>query len=225
MLNAENSTGRLLRKALFAPFGASVCVFLLGIVRLLPPPLCAGTVGGYLLATFGLAFSLVLLLGAPIGVVLLLTSLFRRQRREATLLLGFVLILSSLGGYWAGIKGPYLVRELSMKRAAKRGQAIVDAIEAYRLVHRTYPDSLAHLQPKYIAQIPHTGICGYPAFEYSKIEKTGEFYYTGGYEIKIDTSLGALNWDVFVYWPSKNYPDRMYGGEVQRIGDWAYVHE
>ena len=28
-----------------------------------------------------------------------------------------------------------------------------------------------------------------------------------------------------VYWPEGNDPDLMYGGGVERIGTWAYVHE
>lgn len=35
-------------------------------------------------------------------------------------------------------------------------------------------------------------------------------------------SLGFL---VFVYWPQEIYPNYMYGGNVERINGWAYVHE
>lgn len=35
----------------------------------------------------------------------------------------------------------------------------------------------------------------------------------------------GINFDVFVYWPEGNYPDSMYGGWVERIGHWAYMHE
>ena len=34
-----------------------------------------------------------------------------------------------------------------------------------------------------------------------------------------------LQFDCFVYWPERNYPEHMYGGWVERMGDWAYVHE
>ena len=36
---------------------------------------------------------------------------------------------------------------------------------------------------------------------------------------------GIMDFDVFFYWPSETYPDAIYGGVVERIGDWAYVHE
>jgi hypothetical protein len=38
-------------------------------------------------------------------------------------------------------------------------------------------------------------------------------------------SSGIINWDLFMYFPLQNYPDHGYGGSVQRIADWAYVHE
>jgi hypothetical protein len=34
-----------------------------------------------------------------------------------------------------------------------------------------------------------------------------------------------LNWDVFFYWPTQDYPKTIYGGSTERIGQWAYVHE
>lgn len=45
------------------------------------------------------------------------------------------------------------------------------------------------------------------------------------WELRVPCSLGLLNWDVFFYWPSEKYPDYVYGGGVERIGRWAYVHE
>jgi hypothetical protein len=45
------------------------------------------------------------------------------------------------------------------------------------------------------------------------------------WEVRINCSRGMMNWDVFFYWPTTNYPKHIYGGEAERIGDWAYVHE
>lgn len=45
------------------------------------------------------------------------------------------------------------------------------------------------------------------------------------WELRVQCPLGMLNWDVFFYWPSEDYPERAYGGSVERIGRWAYVHE
>jgi hypothetical protein len=45
------------------------------------------------------------------------------------------------------------------------------------------------------------------------------------WELRIDCPRGMLNWDVFFYWPTQRYPNQIYGGSVERIGQWAYVHE
>ena len=45
------------------------------------------------------------------------------------------------------------------------------------------------------------------------------------WELRVDCPIGFLNWDVFFYWPTQNYPDGIYGGAIERIADWAYVHE
>jgi len=45
------------------------------------------------------------------------------------------------------------------------------------------------------------------------------------WELRVHCSIGFLNWDVFFYWPTQDYPDGIYGGAVERIADWAYVHE
>lgn len=45
------------------------------------------------------------------------------------------------------------------------------------------------------------------------------------WELRIPCSRGMGNWDVFFYWPTENYPTRKYGGGIERIGRWAYVHE
>lgn len=45
------------------------------------------------------------------------------------------------------------------------------------------------------------------------------------WELRIECSKGVLNWDVFFYWPTKDYPQNIYGGTTEQIGEWAYVHE
>lgn len=45
------------------------------------------------------------------------------------------------------------------------------------------------------------------------------------WELSIPCSRGVLNWDVFFYWPTEKYPKSIYGGSVERMGRWAYVHE
>jgi len=41
----------------------------------------------------------------------------------------------------------------------------------------------------------------------------------------IETPSGGFNWDIFIYFPSQNYPEYKYGGFLEKVEDWAYVHE
>jgi hypothetical protein len=45
------------------------------------------------------------------------------------------------------------------------------------------------------------------------------------WELRINCSTGFLNRDVFFYWPLQKYPPQIYGGEVEQVADWAYVHD
>jgi hypothetical protein len=49
-----------------------------------------------------------------------------------------------------------------------RQSQLINAIEEYRLQNGKYPDLLTDLVPNYISNIPGTGMCGYPTFEYEK---------------------------------------------------------
>ncbi len=45
------------------------------------------------------------------------------------------------------------------------------------------------------------------------------------WELRINCSTGFLNRDVFFYWPKQRYPKQIYGGDVEAVADWAYVHD
>jgi hypothetical protein len=69
---------------------------------------------------------------------------------------------------------------------------------------------------------PYTGAVGYPTFEYRRVMQGSPFKQD---EILVRTSPGGFTFDKLVYWPEHRYPDAMYGGEVERVRTWAYVHE
>ncbi len=45
------------------------------------------------------------------------------------------------------------------------------------------------------------------------------------WELRINCSTGFLNRDVFFYWSIQKYPQKIYGGDVEKVADWAYVHD
>jgi hypothetical protein len=44
------------------------------------------------------------------------------------------------------------------------------------------------------------------------------------WELRIPCPTGLLNHDSFVYWPAQTYPEHLYGGTTESIGDWVYIH-
>ncbi|HEX8835275.1 MAG TPA: hypothetical protein VF719_13790 [Abditibacteriaceae bacterium] len=113
-------------------------------------------------------------------------------------------------------------RKPGLIRATQRAQPLIAAIEAYRTKNGQYPPQLEALTPEFITAIPSTGMVGYPIFRYHKSDKEDLFR---TYEIFINTTQGMFSFDRFVFWPEGNYPPQMYGGRVERIRKWAYVHE
>lgn len=105
-----------------------------------------------------------------------------------------------------------------MGHSAEIATPIIEAIEKYKLENGQFPNNLKDLSPGFIPNIPHTGMCAYPGYEYRKSKEISE---TGGYELFISTSIGAINWDEFIYRPSGEYKEASF----QRVGKWAYYHE
>ena len=44
------------------------------------------------------------------------------------------------------------------------------------------------------------------------------------WELRVNCPTGLLNHDTFIYWPTQNYPQHLYGGNTEPIGRWVYVH-
>ncbi len=104
-----------------------------------------------------------------------------------------------------------------------RFQPLTGAIEAFRKDRGAYPARLDELVPEYIKEIPNTRMIGYSEYVYSLPSEDPE---CKKYSIMIPCSIGLLmNSDSFIYWPEETYPEYIYGGKVERIGKWAYVHE
>jgi hypothetical protein len=44
------------------------------------------------------------------------------------------------------------------------------------------------------------------------------------WELRVNCSMGLLNHDAFVYWPTEKYPEHLYGGKTESVGRWVYIH-
>lgn len=182
-----------------------VFMFLCQTLPLLPGPDVFETPAFVLLeaavlSVFPFLFALV---AAPALFVLALYT--RKPLHWARLALCLALMLSVAAAAWLG----NLVRDLRFEAVGNRAKPVIQKLEAGRVRTGRYPDSI---------DLPSTGMVAYPRFKY-------RLHSEEGYELAVECSTGILNWDRFVYWPSRGYPSSMYGGWVERIGDWAYVHE
>jgi hypothetical protein len=172
-----------------------------------------------ILPFFGL---LLMILFIPIGLILLA---FRRSRRVAALgLVGCIVFLAAVVGLerW-NVGGD--IRTHGFRRASQNAAPIIDAVKHYELAEGHPPVSLADLVPRYIASVPGTGIAAYPDFEYESGPNVASANYGNDWILWVDTPVGAINWDIFLYLPNQHYPQLGYDGYLERVDDWAYVHE
>lgn len=114
------------------------------------------------------------------------------------------------------------VRRSAFHRLAERSKPLVAAVHAFEQKHGRPPESLQALVPEFIPSVPSTGMDAYPEYRYL----TPATNHDGNpWIISVFTPSGGINFDQFMYFPLTNYPKIGYGGWLERVGDWAYVHE
>ncbi|MBL9172631.1 MAG: hypothetical protein JNL10_03775 [Verrucomicrobiales bacterium] len=171
-------------------------------------------------------FTLGMLLGLPAiasPVVLLLSfvGLFFRKTQWASALVALGSV-SYLVAFLISLRRCESIRMKAFHQLAERSQPLVAAIREFELKNGRPPGSLNELVPGFLPGIPGTGMGAYPQYQYL----TNPVVYQGNpWVLAIDTPSGGINFDKFLYFPKTNYPHEGYGGRLERVGDWAYVHE
>jgi hypothetical protein len=153
-------------------------------------------------------------------LVIVVALLFRSNSRWLQCICFATLFL--LAGSLISVFSPFMVRIDFVKAftpVAERGQAIIDAVEAYHNDRGTYPDCVEEFVPAYLKEMPKTGLAGYPDFKYRKGDDTIP------YVVSVDTPRGGLNWDQFIDWPTGDYDKHYWGGWIEPVGKWVYFHE
>ena len=159
-------------------------------------------------------------LAVALAAVFALTSLFRRQFGDA--MLGAAVVLFCVGAFYAFRDIEWFFRRRAIVRVVRELAVLPKAIRGYTAAEGHPPPTLDALVPQYIQAIPATGLGAYPDFEYrvgSAAPPNEEW------ALLIPTSMGILNWDLLLYLPSERYPAQGWGGSLERVGAWAYVHE
>ena len=108
---------------------------------------------------------------------------------------------------------------------AERSKPLVEAIFAYEKQQGEPPNELNDLVPDFLSSVPSTGMGGYPQYDYFVGAAAAEEYFDNPWVLEVFTPGPGINFDRFLYFPNQNYPETGYSGSLERIGEWAYVHE
>jgi hypothetical protein len=160
---------------------------------------------------------------APLGLAVfsLNKSASVRALAVATMLLIVVIGVGSIPLGWR-LKPGETVRLAGLERIMMNGRPVIEAIERYHAATGEYPISLDALIPEFMGSLPGTGNTIFSSYEF---RHAGEGSKIPSYELFVRTPYGMLNWDEFIYRPEHTYPAEHPGGPVERVGDWAYIHE
>jgi hypothetical protein len=102
-----------------------------------------------------------------------------------------------------------MVKKVAALQSSVDLARVVCALERYRLAHSHYPDSLAILEPQFIAQVPHDIINGQPL--HYRLKPNGQFVlYSVGWNGTDDGGVVVL--------------DPNYGNMRRDEGDWVWQY-
>lgn len=160
-----------------------------------------------------------IIVSTPISVIGLI---FKKTRKVC-----FIIILCGIiyfGTAFVCFRLGEKVRMAAFHELAKRSGTLVQAIKTYESKYGSPPASLENLVPEFLPSIPQTGMGAYPEYEY-KVGEEAQDFAKDAWCLVVYTPLAGFNWDIFIYFPSQNYPEQGYGGVSEKVEDWAYVHE
>jgi len=163
-------------------------------------------------------FSLLLvLLAVP---VLLFLVPFRKFRRQAvtTLICVPIFVFIGIGLIMLSIH----VRMNGFLQLAQRSQPLVAAINKFVEEEGRPPSELEELVPRYLPNVPKTGMPAYPKYEYST---KSDQWHGNPWVLIVNCPIGLSKLDMFLYFPKQNYPLTGYSGFLKKIGTWAYVDD
>lgn len=139
---------------------------------------------------------------------------------------GFYLValIVSLFAMYFGFRCGADRRMKAFRSLAERSETLIGAIAAFQEQRGRPPQQLDELVPGFLPSVPSTGMGGYPHYRYLVGDDAKE-YGKNEWAIEVFTPRPGINFDCFLYFPNQNYPEYGFGGSLERIGSWAYVHE
>lgn len=163
-------------------------------------------------------------LAALVMLPILLVRLCWKQCR-ARALLWLLVIVVYVPCFLLGIAWERRVWTARWEAFSHRTQPLIAAINDYERQHGVPSESLAALVPDYLPAVPDTGMRACSEFQYFTGKAARQQYAGNPWALQVLPPVFGVGFDVVLYFPKQNYPKNGYGGWLERVGDWAYVHE
>jgi hypothetical protein len=190
------------------------------VVSELPSGVAWRAISGFMETTGGLATACLMLVAMPVAVFSLVGLVFARSRETALGCLGA--LLAGVPLVLLGINLGERVRHDAFVQLAARSALLVQAVRDFEAKQGHPPTQLDELIPAFLPALPGTGLCAYPGYAYFQGAEAKRF---ADNPWVLLVPVGSMDFDKFLYLPRQNYPDHGFGGTLERMGDWAYVHE
>lgn len=161
-----------------------------------------------------LAVALVAVLGVVVGIGYSLATWNWRPFMLSIIVFGAI-----VPGVYPGTAAYHYLRMAAFDMLADRSMSLVEAIRKYERDTGSPPATLADLVPRYLPNVPETGMAKYPHYDYARAPDMCPV----GNDWGITMFVGdGLSFDIFYYCPLQNYPSR---NSTRIIGDWAYFRD
>ena len=161
------------------------------------------------------------LVGAFVAPITLLAAAVTKRRIElAAAAIGVCLLM------WTTFEPSRQLVRLATYRGlstiAGSAAPITDALDRHHTDRGAYPQNLDELVPKYLAEVPSTGLSAFPQFEYFRSET---HHPPKGYELSVPFARTILDFSSYQYWPEQDYPRDWPLASPEIVGKWAIWHD
>lgn len=137
---------------------------------------------------------------------------------------GLVCLSVAVACFFAGFSLSLSIRRFALEQVMARAEPLIAAIQMYEAAQGRPPAELVALVPEYLPNIPTPGIGTSPEFYYRRPAPEDDLE-GNAWMLDVMPPVIGIGFDRFIYLPKQNYPHRGWGGVLERMGTWAYVHE
>ncbi len=147
---------------------------------------------------------------------------FNHNRRNSRCLLACALI--GIPSFVFGLILSQPIKRKALEHVMARAEPLIAAIRLYQDANGWPPEHLSALVPGQLTAIPTPGIGVTTEFRYHR-PSPDDGSDGNQWWLTVRPPVASVGFNTFIYLPNQNYPKRGWGGVLERIGTWAYVHE